>query len=246
MSVERPNFEPNIQANLANLTSEKIFVDPKPDATTIVRFLPPLEDGIIFHVALNHYNFKDQEGNNLAMACLERHGTEETGNVCYVDQVLEVAEGGDTYMRSLAANKGGHPARPRYYAQVAIGELQQNKTVTYIGPKLMGLAATAANGVIDILKNQQSMGEDIATSADVGQAIYIHRKGAGLQTRYSVERSGNKTKLDEIFPKWESKYIHDVYSKLRLKVYSPEMQKEIVRTTHGDKLDWDLLEKAGL
>lgn len=250
MAVTRPGFVPNVQANVKALESRRTFVDVKPDSILIARFLPPaFSSGQIFVRTMNHYNFQqpDDKSRGMALACLAEHGTEETGDVCKVCELMEIAEDlkdKDPVMKKIAANQGGHPARPRWYGQILIGEKVDGE-MKYEGPYLLALPKTAAEDVVGILKTNEAMGEAYFTDPDKGQAVLVTRNGSGLNTRYKVERSGLIASLDDIFPNWTEKYLDAAafMKKLALNVVTPDEQKAAIRDKHGEAIDWAMLEE---
>lgn len=236
-------FKINVKANLDAMASDSKFVDVADGEDKVFRFAPPVaENGLIFYKTFNHYKLKnpDEKDRGIALADLRFHGTDETGREDYIARLSEVLE---KHRTSATEKKIGKDIRGnrRYYAQGWEGTRMDDGTFKWSRCKLLSLPKTAAEKVMKILKNQQTMGEVSAVDPDEGQALIVSREGTGFNTKYAADRSGVKVSLDEIIPDWRKQLYQDVYAALDLKIYPPEEQKKVARFTYPD-LDWDKLE----
>ena len=240
MAVKRPGFVPDIQANLNATKQSGLFRNVKEDETLVVRFFPPAsEDGLLFRKARNHYKIKDDNNKPIALACLEEHGTEDTGYECWLCKLVLALGKGDTtekeFGKQLRANDS-------HYAQVLEANKKDDGSFNYAGPFLLRLPKTAASSVNKIMGNQHMMGEPYFCDVDAGQNLMITRTGTGFNTEYHVDRSSSQTSLDDIFPAWAEKFFDDILGTVNLNIIDPSLQKKYAQLTFGDKLDWGMLE----
>lgn len=237
MALNRPTFKPNIKASTKSLERKTPFYDLKPDTVTRVRVLPPVsEDGMIFYKVTNHFQLKGEEDQGIALACLHEHGTDETGEDCYIcDLVKLLRRSGDKGDDAIASKLR---ASPRWYVQAYIYDKDSD---SYIGPKLIGLSKTTAEALNDLMVAQDDSGDGLFCDPDEGQDITITRKGAGLKTKYTVAPTGKVISLDEAIPGWEDKIMTDVWGSFELKLMDRDGQRRAVQRTFGDQLDWEYI-----
>lgn len=238
--------KPNVKASAAATEIKRLFIDVPKDTTIQVRPLPLMvadnEDAILYTRAENHFKMKTEDGKGLALACLAVHGTDETGDECYLCKLSKVlVKYGDKLEKEIGKQIN---ASPGFYLQVLraeeTGRDENDKPIfAYTGPYLLRLPKTGADAVTTIMANMDSAGDSDFTDPDEGQDLYITRHSK--TPWYSAERSGKSKKLDDIFPDWEKKIIEDVYGELGLKVVTYEEQKQIAMRTFGDRLDWEAL-----
>lgn len=237
MALNRPTFKPNIKASTKSLERKTAFYDLKPDTVTRLRVLPPVaEDGLIFYKVTNHFQLKNEEDQGTALSCLCEHGTAETGDDCYLcDLVKHLRRTGDKGDDAVASKLR---ASPRWYVQAYIYDKDSDG---YIGPKLIGLSKTTAEALNDLMVAQDDSGDGLFCDEDEGQDITITRKGAGLKTKYSVAPTGKVISLDEAIPGWEDKILTDVWASFDLKLEDRDGQRRAVQRTYGDQLDWETI-----
>ena len=240
MSLKRPGFKPNLKANLESTKLDKLFVDIPKESSMLFRFYnPSLESGEIWFMVAQHFRLKTEEGRGMAIADLSVHGTEETGTIDYVSKLVDVlTKHGDKAELAIAK---GLKTSYRWNAQVAVAEKQEDGTLTFKGPKILGLPRTGATAV-----NEVAIAADMA--GEVGGPFDVDRGFNILVTRhpgtpwYTAQRAGSPVSLDEIIPKWEESFISDLEDKVGLKVLTYDEQKEAVMRTYAAELDWDLLQ----
>ncbi len=237
MALNRPSFKVDVAANRKATEKKSVFYDLKPDTTTRVRVLPPVsEDGLLFTLVSNHFKLKSDEGFGMALACLRQHGIEETGEECYLCNLSKFLRKGDKADQKVA---GDIRASQRWYLQCLVYDKTEE---SYFGPKLVGLSRTTAEAVQDILTDQDEAGDDYFCDPDKGQDLLIKRKGAGMNTKYSVSASGRKAALDDVYPGWEEKIITDVMEVIDLRIHDMDDQKKAAYRTFGDTLDWETIQ----
>ena len=244
-------YEPNVKANAAITQRKKLFIDIPIDATAQVRILPiTSEDGMIFTRAENHFKLKDETPNRgLALACLQVHGTEESGTDCYLSKLSKVLlKHGDKAEKAIGTLI---MASARWYIQVLKAEdtgqvdKEGSPVLKYTGPYLLGLPKTGTDGVNRVMNNLAKAKKPAFTNPKRGQDLFITHHP--VSPWYTVDRSGVEQDINKIFPEWQEKMIDDVYSELGLKVYTPEEQKQVMQRSYGDQLDWAALaEQFGL
>jgi hypothetical protein len=202
----------------------------------------------------NHYNFKsiggdgddDGSSNSISLACLETHGNEETGQKCYVCDLLAVLE---TYMadadtRKLFSRKARNHlhANSRYYAAAFEG-VDIDGEWKFDGPaKVFGFPTSVKNEIMKIVKAQKQFKEVPFHDEKKGLCLYVSKEGSGLQTKWSVERGGQPQDINELIPGWESKIFTDIWAQLDLKVYDRDLQKRVFKYSYP-KLDWERIEQ---
>jgi len=235
--IARPGFKANIKANMDSTKGDKLFVNIKPDTTLRVRFLPPAKaDGMLFFVTGQHFKVKNAEGKPCALADRCIHAGDPSDYLEDLSRVL-IKHGDDNEKRI------GQDIRlsKRWNAQVLVAEKEDGEW-TYFGPKIISLSKTTAEAVNQILMNQDMVGDDHFYDPDMGQDLLITRKGAGFDTKYSVDRTGLKASLDDVFPEWSSKFIADIEDVMGLNIVSLDEQKAAARRTYP-MLDWEALEE---
>lgn len=239
MALNRPTFKVNTAANAKATERKTVFYDLKPDTKTRLRVLPPVtEDGLIFTKVTNHFRLKNEDNFGMALACLVDHGNDETGEVCYICNLVNyLRKTGDKGDSKIAGDLRGNP---RWYMQCLIWDPHSEE---YFGPKLVGVSKTTAEAINELLVAQEDSGDDFFCDPENGQDLTITRKGSGLNTKYTVMPSGQKTSLDDIFPGWEDKIITDVYGAIDLKIEDQDGQKRALYRTFGDELDWDAIQE---
>jgi len=239
MALNRPTYRVNVAANKKATEKKSVFFDIKPDTTNRLRVLPPVtEDGLLFTLVSNHFKLKSDEGFGMALACLHEHGTADTGEDCYLCELVNYLRKGDKadqkVARDLAASK-------RWYMQCLVYD---KASESYGSPKLVGLSRTTAEAVQDILNSQADVGDDFFCDPDKGQDLIITRKGSGMQTRYTVAPTGKKASLDDTFPGWEEKIMTDVLKVIDLRIHDVDDQKKAAYRSFGDALDWEAIQEA--
>lgn len=239
MALQKPTFKVNIGANAKATERKTVFHDLKPDTTTQLRVLPPVtEEGLIFTKVTNHFKLKNEDNYGMALACLEDHGNDETGEDCYLCALVKyLRKTGDKGDIKIANDLR---ASPRWYLQALVYD---SDTGTYFGPKLIGLSKTTAETVNDLLVQQENSGDSFFCDPDEGQDLMITRKGTGLNTKYTVSLTGRKASLDDIFPEWTDKILTDVYAAIELKIQDQDGQKRAAYRTFDDELDWASIEQ---
>lgn len=239
MALNKPTFKVNTGANKKATERKTIFHDLKPDTTTRLRVVPPVtEDGLIFTKVTNHFKLKNDENFGMALACLGDHGNDETGEKCYICELVDyLRKTGDKGDAKIA---GDLRASPRWYLQAFVYDKDSGE---YFGPKLIGLSKTTADAVNDLLISQEDSGDDFFCDPENGQDISIKRTGSGLNTKYTVMPTGQKKNLDDIIPGWQDKLIMDVYAAIDLKLEDMDGQKRAVYRTFNDELDWEAIEE---
>jgi len=239
MAVNKPTFKVNVGANKKATERKTVFYDLKPDTSTRMRILPPVtDDGLIFAKVTNHFRLKNEEGFGMALACLQEHGTAETGETCYLCQIVNHLRKGDKGDQKIA---GDLRPSPRWYVQAYILDKDSGE---YFGPKLVGLSKTTAEALQDILVSQDDTGDDFFCDPEKGQDIVIKRTGSGLNTKYTVMPMGDKVPLSSIVPGWEDKIITDIYGVLDLRLEDMDGQKRALARTFEDELDWDTIQEV--
>lgn len=238
MALNKPTFKVNVGANRKATARKSIFHDIKPDTTVRMRIMPPVtEDGMIFTKVVNHFRLKNDEGYGMALGCLREHGNDETGEACYLCDLVKFLEStgdkGDSKVAGLLR------ASPRWYVQAFIYDKESKE---YFGPKLVGVSKTTADAINEILIAQEDSGDDFLCDPENGQDLTITRKGSGLNTKYTVMPTGQKANLDDTIPGWEDKIIDDVYAAIEQKIEDVDGQKRAVARTFDDELDWESIQ----
>lgn len=231
--LNSPFFKPSVKANRQSTKRKSIFYDVKADTSVRLRVLPPTrDDGMIFTVAYNHFNLKNDEGFGTALACLNEHGDEsEQCLLCQVVKALwKTKDKGDAKL----ADKLN--VSPRWYLQAFVYEDE-----SYKGPYLVGVSRTTADQFNDLMDVQEDAGVPLYTDIDEGTDVIIARKGSGLKTKYNVQLFGTPTPLEDMIPGFMDKVITDVYGALDLKIEDRAGQQKALARTFGDELDLDAL-----
>lgn len=237
MGANRPTFRVDVAANKKATEKKSVFYDLKPDTTNRLRILPPVsEDGLLFTLVSNHFRLKSDEGFGMALACLGEHGTADTGDDCYLCNLVNLLRKGDKADQKVAKDLA---ASKRWYLQCFVYDKAADN---YFGPKLVGLSRTTAEAVQDILNSQADVGDDFFCDPDQGQDIIITRKGSGMNTRYTVSPTGKKMSLDDVFPGWEDKIMTDIMKVIDLRIHDQDDQKKAAYRSFGDALDWEAIQ----
>lgn len=226
MGLNTPKFhKPSVAANRKATARPTVFFDIKPDTTVRLRVVPPLaEDGILFTKAVNHFGFKNEDDINIAPACLLAH---TDGERCFICDLTK-------YLYSINDSKLARriSAKPKWFLQAFVWDGTE-----YFGPKLVGLSKTTAEAVNDILDQQEQTDVPFFCDPDEGHDLMITRKGAGLQTKYTVNAGGKPVKLSKIVPGWEERVFEDVMAKIDPRIMTYDEQRETaVRSLEG--IDW--------
>jgi hypothetical protein len=227
MGLNAPKFhKPSVAASRKATARPTNFFDMKPDTTTRMRVVPPMnETGILFVKAVNHFGFKNEDGINIAPACLLSHTDEERCFMCDLTKYLFSV--GD---QKLARRIG---AKPKWFVQAFIWDGAE-----YFGPKLVGLSKTTADQVLDILDQQEQTDIPFFCDPDEGHDLIITRKGSQLQTKYTVNAGGKPVALDKIVPDWKDRVWADMMEKIDPRIMTYEQQRETaVRSLEG--VDWE-------
>lgn len=246
MALDRSKLvKPSVQANLNATKSKEVFIKVDENATMRVRFLPTTHpEGILTYTTASHFKLKEETDDGgtkgMALACLEEHGDEP----CYLCELQQKLRNGDRAEKKIA-----NMINPsiRYNYQVLVAEKQGDGTWKYgKKPKILGLPKTAHQDLAQLLSNMELMGQPDYSDIEKGQDILITRTGTGKDTRYRIDRTGEMTNLDEVFPEWEGAFIEDMWDALNLRVFSREQQKQAAQFTFADEIDWEKMQAAGL
>lgn len=234
-------FKLNVKANIANMSAKSKFRKPSPDSIMIYRLAPSVtEDGIIFYRVRQAWKLQDQDGNNIALADLAVHGNDKTGREDYVMEFSKVLMAADSKM--LQDIGTAVRANNIFHAQGFEVEKQTDGSLKYEqNLSLLSIPKTAAEAILEIVQRQQFMNEPTLEDIEGGQPVLLTRTGKGFDTKYSAERSGQVLDLNIAVPGFQDKLEEDVLGSVNLKIYTREMQKQIVRMSYPD-LDWDKLE----
>jgi hypothetical protein len=232
--LNRPKtFKPNRAANRNATRKKTVFWDLKPDTTTRVRVVPPLtEDGLIFTKATNHYGVENEDGFNIAPACLNEHGDGDCWLCRLVNYLFSTGDKGDENIAKRLKANG------KWYIQGFVWDGEK-----YDGPYLVGLSKTTADKVNDIFDQLEAVGDPDFCDPDEGRDLVITRTGSGFSTKYSVMPGSKIMALDDIVPGWEDKVFHDVIEKIDPRIMSNEDQRAAVVRTLGDSIDWETIDK---
>lgn len=244
MGVTRPTYKPNVGANVKSAKVDKLFIDIPKDTTMRFRLLPPMdESGLLFFRAANHFKVKSEEGKNTALACLHEHGTEETGDTCYICKLSKhLFKYGDKAEKEVAK---ALQQSLQWYTQVLVAEKDDSTGKwEYSGPKLLRLPMTGVQSVNEIMSNQAKNDESFFCDPEDGHDLTIKRYSKSPW--YSADRVSNHCTLESVFPGWEDKALSDIYGELRLNIATPDEQREAVIRSWGDVLDFDALAELGL
>lgn len=234
-------FKLNVKANIANMATKSRFRKPGPDSTMIYRLAPSVTaDGIIFYRVRQAWKLEDEDGNSIALADLSVHGTEETGREDYVAEFSAAMMATDSKMlkkigTDVRANNIFH-AQGFEVFKTEGGDLKYEQSLS-----LLSVPKTAAESIMKIADRQRFMNEPTLDEAEAGQPFLLTRTGKGFDTVYSAERSGQVVDLNEVVPGFQDKLLEDVLGSVKLKIYTRDQQKNIVRISYPD-LDWDRLE----
>lgn len=244
MGVERPTYKPNVAANVKSAQVEKLFIDIPKESSMRFRFAPPTdESGLIFYRAANHFKVKNEDGKNTALACLIEHGTEESGENCYLCKLAKyLFKYGDKAQKEIAKKIN---QSLQWYSQVFVAEKDDESGLwVYNGPYLLRLPMTGVERVNEIMANQAKNDEAFFCDVENGHDLEIkrHKKTPW----YSVDRVSNHGALDDIVPGWEDKLLTDIYGELRLNVVTYDEQRQAVIRMWGSELDFDELAEVGL
>ena len=238
-------FKLNVKAQIDNMKSKGFFRKPAEESTMLFRIAPPVveDPAIVFYRVRQHWGLVDEEGNNIALADLAVHGTDETGREDYVDEVAKAflkLKGKNKMLYSIGDDLKGNNI---YHAQGWEVFKQEDGTFKYDQElSFLSIPITASKAITAITERQAFMNEPTLDDAEKGQPVLLSRTGKGFDTEYSAERSGQVLPLDEAVPGWMEKLKDDVLDACNLKIYNREQQKMFVRLSYPD-LDWDALEE---
>lgn len=234
--LKRPGFVSSPSANASVLAGEQKFIKMKEGESMMLRFLPaPKEDGILFYPATNHYGLKNQDGKDLAIACLHQHGTKDTGKDCVICKVVKYLADNSDYDEEIY--KRLTPST-RYYTQVLVANIVDKKVRDWTAPKLIAWSKTAAGNIQTVFENQEKFGDPVGYDIDEGQALIVTRTGTGFATKYAAERTGKVVSLDEIRPTWGDEFMEDLYAEIGLNVATATQQMAYLRISIPT-VDWD-------
>lgn len=239
MGLDRSNIvAPNVQANLNASKSNDIFVKVDENSTRRVRFLPTIHpEGLLTYTTCSHFKLKEEADDGgvkgMALACLHEHGDEP----CYIcDLIKALNKSGDKGHAKIAKQL---KVSTRYNYQVMTAEKQNDGTWKYTRPQILGLPKGASEDLSQLLANMELMGQPDFADVKQGQDILISRTGTGLSTKYRIDRTGEMTDLDELYPGWENDFIEDMWDAMRLRVFSREQQRAAARFTFPEEIDWE-------
>lgn len=240
MSLQRPGFKPNVQRNKKVSRANDVFFSIAPETTARLRFMPPAdESGLLFALTVNHFKLQDAEGRPIAVACANQHGE---GNCPVCAAVTWLYQNGNKDEKKIGSELR---ASARYNAQVLVAE-RVGDGWEYEGPRMVAFSKTVHDNIIQILENQEMVGDPDFTDPDEGQDLLISRKGSGLNTEYTVDRSGKKMALDTAFPAWTEKFWTDLYKVLGLRILSHNEMIEVLQSTYAKQLDFDAMRADGV
>jgi hypothetical protein len=245
MALQKPKFHmPSAAESQQFVDSDAKFISIKDGESVTMRFLPPpVGYPSIFVPVTNHHGLKNQDGKNVAIACLEKHGNAETGKACLLCWAANVLKGtGDKADAKLAdefRQKGA-----RFYTQVlrALTRRKEFGKGTEIygwtGPKFWQASGTTQGKLQVLMNKMESDGDALYFDPVEGQALVLTRTGAGFDTDYMVERTSQVVSLDEIRPDWADQFTEDIYGALKLNVMGWDEQLAHLRATLPGT-DWD-------
>jgi len=252
MALNRPKTSNPTAAQSAQfLNSNNKFFNIKDGQTALLRFLPPPGDApSIFFPVTNHHGMKKDDGvGKAALACLQNHGVATTGRKCLVCDVLNYLKETDEDLFDEV--KKDSAARTRYYTQVLnaqMGKDERNKPIVlgWSRPVLIQWSKTAQEDLQFILDKMDENGDDRFFDIESGQGIYVSRKGGGLDTKYTPERSSVKVSLDTIRPTWGDEFIEDIYKTVGLTIFDRDVQLQYMQRSYP-KLPWqEILAALGI
>lgn len=243
--INRPGFTPSAKATLSAGKDKSKFFKQDPGTTEIIRFLPPAQQELGALVT-QHFKLKSPEGDDIALACLYDHGDAETGEACWLCELVEYLRGlKDKSIDKIVKGKDGIHAKSQFIYQVSKGEKQADKSFKWKPIQLWGLSPTWNEDLGAVLKGQEFLEAASFTDADEGQAIISTRTGSGFDTKYKFQLSNQPCCLDDILPGWQDKWISDYVQYMSLRLANRELQRECAKLTYGDRLDWaDIDEKV--
>ena len=251
MALNRPKISvPSAAQSAQFIGSNSKFLSLKDGQTALLRFMP-VPDGVasIFFPAHNHHGLKREDGDGqAALACLEQHGTKETGTKCAICDVLGVLA--DTDKEGFKSILSATNKRKRVYTQVLqalMGKDERGKPAItgWSKPLLIQWSMATYAKLQAILKSMEDSGEDLFYDPDHGQALYVTRTGGGFDTEYQPERSSVKCSLESIRPTWGEEFIDDVMKVVALNIYDRQTQLAYMQRTFP-KLPWtELLNAIG-
>lgn len=239
--LKRPGFVSSPSANASVLAGDVKFLKMKDGESMMLRFLPaPKEDGIIFYPTTNHYGLKNQDGKDVALACLHQHGGADSGKECLLCAVHKyLADNAEVLELDSETSKRLNPST-RYYTQVLVANIVDRKVRDWTGPKLIAWSKTAAQNIQTVFENQEKFGTPVGYDIDKGQALIVTRTGSGFTTKYAAERTGDVLSLDTIRPTWTTEFMEDLYAEIGLNIATPVQQAAYLRISMP-ALDWDAI-----
>ena len=242
MALDRSAIQkPNVQANLNASKQGSKYVKVDENSTLRVRFLPTTHpEGLLTYTTTSHFKLKEETDDGgvkgMALACLGDHGE---GEPCYVcDLIKGLNKHGDKAGVKIAKQLRGST---RYNYQVCVAEKQSDGSWKYGKPAILGLPKGASEDLAQLLANMELMGQADFADVAAGQDILISRTGTGLSTKYRIDRSGQESNLDEVYPGWENDFMEDVWDALNLRVFSRDAMKRAAKFTFSEEIDWETL-----
>ena len=237
--MKRPGFSPDAEASVAAAKQDNsLFVKIANGETVTVRILPPdREDQVMFTPSQNHWNLRHPDDDtNIAVACLDMHGNEETGYECTVcalrNAVFELPDAErKVYKKFLEDTR----LNGRYNMQVITPTLRNGEKV-YVGPRLWGVSKKVITTLTTMQKSLMATNKPSFADADKGQDLIVSRTGDGFDTEYTIMLSGDMTSLDDIMPTWADKFWPSLYPKLKLRIYAPDKLRAVLAHTYGKEI----------
>jgi hypothetical protein len=219
---------PNPDATVESARKKSVFYTLPPDSRTPARFLPPTEEnGGAFTVIHNHFNLKDEKGDDISFGCLKEEKGEHCPACALADHLFST---GDQIDKNLAYKV---KAKPRYYGQYYIKGQESD------GPKLTGFAPTMADKIASI--GQTLKDSELPQYNDIkgGQIVTLIRKGSGLNTDYDAMITGQTIALDDFHKEWEGEVNMDVYARVKPRFGTPAEMIDALRRAFGGDVDVD-------
>ena len=246
--------EIDVEGTLKSTERNSIYLKIAADSSLKLRFFPPVGDGKLFTLNVNHFGLED-DGRSVAFGCLNAHG-EGGCPLCDIHAALYASD--DKHW-----NKVGDKIKPstNWYAQVLQGRdvevkddngdlvLGEDKrplmTTEWVGPYLMRFSKSGADEINDIIRNQKAAGEPYITDHKKGKPVVFTRTGTGFDTDYSAMPMSDPLPLDKAFPEWRNRAFPNIYDKLDVKIRTPEQMIAAATTAHA--LPWaEVMKEAGL
>ncbi len=211
------NFKLNLANTVKSTAKKTAFLTIGENETFRLRFLPPtLDNGSLFFLTTNHYHLKEEDDKSVVYACRRTH-QDEPCPLC--DLAYHLMDNGDK-----AEKKMGKEIKPsnNWYAQVMLGEEDENEKISYTGPFLMRFSKKGADALTAILKVQQRSKRPFFCDEKKGQDIDFSRDGKGFDTTYTAMATGEVVDLNAIVPEWKTKQMPSIEKVCDLKHKSPD------------------------